>query len=415
MFDQDKWQEILETIWKNKLRTAATAFGIFWGITMLVVLLGAGQGLQNGVLKEVVLDATNSIWFFSQKTSLPFKGRPAGRQITFTEKDLAAIKETIPGIEFIAAENSLQGQFNVVNGQKSGNFQVLGSGEDYFNIKIYQEYLAGRKLNLYDHLEERKVCVIGDRVAEVLFEQAKSPIGAYINIKGVMFKVVGLFHDDGWGGQFSQRIYVPISSFQRTFNPTRTVQLFAVTSQKNTTSFDLQQEILRLLKERQQIHPDDQQALWSHNQEEQYKSFKNLFAGIKGFVWFVGISTLVAGIVGVSNIMLIVVKERTSEFGIRKAIGATPFSIVSMLIQESLLITTVAGYIGILSGVGLLQGLNTFMTVTGAEIRYFKDPEVNLTVVVAAFAVLVVAGVIAGLFPALKASRITPIEALRID
>ena len=413
MFNRDNWQEILHTIKQNQFRTLATAFGVFWGILMLVLLLGAGQGLQNGVISNMILDATNSIWFIPSRTSLPYKGMPPGRQPEFTEEDLAFIRENIEGIEYLSPENQLSGNFQVTRKLKSNRFEVLGSGEEYFNIKIYQEYLDGRKINFNDNLESRKVCVIGDRVAELLFEPGERTIGQEIIIKGSAFRVVGLFHDDGWGGRFSERIYIPFSTFQRTFNTDRSVTLFAVTTAAGYSGKDLENRILAALKERHFIHPDDNQAFFIHNQEDNYRSVMGLFFGIKSFVWLVGLGTLVAGIVGVSNIMLITVKERTREIGIRKALGATPFSIVSMIVQEAIFITSLAGYLGLAAGIGLLAGLDSIMALSGAEIEYFKDPTVNIKVAISAVLVLIVAGTLAGLFPARRAARIAPIEALR--
>lgn len=413
MLDRDKWQEIFHTIMQNKFRTIATAFGVFWGILMLVLLLGAGQGLQNGVVSDMILDATNSIWFFSDRTSLPYKGIPPGRVIEFTEEDLNYIRENVDGLEFMSPENWLVGNYNIVYQQKSGPFRVYGTGKEYFNIKIYQDYLAGRKLNFSDNLEARKVCVIGDRVSEVLFGPGGDPIGKEVIIKGSAFKVVGLFHDDGWGGRFSERIYIPFNTFQRTFNPNRSVSLFAVTTKEGVSGKNLENRILTILKQRHAIHPDDNQALWTHNQEDNYRSVMNLFFGIKTFVWLVGLGTLIAGIVGVSNIMLVVVKERTKEIGIRKALGATPYSIVSMIVQESILITGTAGYLGLIAGIGLLYGLNNIMAITGANIEYFDNPSVNFKVVASAVLILVLSGALAGFFPALRAARILPVEALR--
>ncbi|MCB0571039.1 MAG: ABC transporter permease [Phaeodactylibacter sp.] len=413
MFDRDKWQEIFETIRKNKWRTLATAFGVFWGILMLVLLMGAGQGLQNGVVSNMILDSTNSIWFFTDRTSLPYKGLPPGREIDFQESDLEYIGNNVEGVEYVAAENMLMGNFNIIHGQKSAPYQVFGTGKDYFSIKIYQDYLAGRRLNFSDNIEARKVCVIGDRVANVLFAPGESPVGKEIQIKGSVFKVVGLFHDEGWGGRFSERIYIPFSTFQRTYNPSRNVRLFAVTTKPGYSGKAIEQRIMAVLKQRHLVNPDDNQAFWAHNQEENYRSVMGLFFGIKAFVWLVGIGTLIAGIVGVSNIMIIVVRDRTREIGIRKALGATPWSIVSMIITEAILITGLAGYIGLLAGVGLLYGLNNIMAIAGAQSEYFSNPSVNLKVAFAAMALLVIAGTLAGLVPARRAARITPVEALR--
>ncbi|MEZ4884160.1 MAG: ABC transporter permease [Chitinophagales bacterium] len=413
MFDLDKWQEIFSIIRKHKLRTIATAFGVFWGILMLIILLGAGQGLQNGVMKDMVLDATNSIWFFTGQTSLPYNGMQPGRELQFTEADLQAVEEHIEGVEFIAAENWLGGNFNVVRGSKSSSFMVLGAGKDYFNIKVHQQYLKGRKLNFNDNLSKRKVCVIGDRVSEVLFEKDENPIGQYINIKGVLLKVVGLFHDEGWGGRFSERIYTPFSMFQQTFNPDKSVRLFAVTTKVGVSGRDLEQRVLTLLRQRHTVSPDDNQAFWTHNQEDSFQQINNLFLGIKSFIWLVGIGTLIAGIVGISNIMIIVVKERTREIGVRKAMGATPNSIVGLILQESILITSIAGYMGVLVGVGLLEGLNYLLELAGEGVPYFSNPQVNFPVVITAVILLIIAGTLAGFFPAMRAARIKPVEALR--
>ena len=222
-----------------------------------------------------------------------------------------------------------------------------------------------------------------------------------------------MFHDEGWGGQFSERIYIPFSTFQRTYNPERSVRLFAVTTREGYSGQELEQRILTILKQRHTVHPDDNQAFWSHNQEENYRSVMNLFKGIKTFVWLVGLGTLIAGIVGVSNIMMIVVKDRTREIGIRKAVGATPWSIINMILQESILITGVAGYFGILAGVGLLYGLNRIMALADADIEYFANPSVNFQVIFAALVVLIISGALAGLIPARRAALIPPVEALR--
>ncbi|MGB0930070.1 MAG: ABC transporter permease [Chitinophagales bacterium] len=413
MFDFDKWQEIFSIIRKHKLRTIATAFGVFWGILMLIILLGVSQGLQNGVMKDIVLDATNSIWFFTGRTSLPYNGMQPGRRLEFNEEDLAAVREQVEGIEFLAPENMMVGDYNIIRGTKSAPFMVFGTGKEYFNIKVHQEYLKGRKLNFNDNLASRKVCVIGDRVSEVLFDKGENPIGEYINIKGVSMKVVGEFHDEGWGGRFSERIYTPFSTFQQTFNPGKSVSLFAVTTQNGISGRDLEQRVLTLLKQRHIVAPDDNQAFWTHNQEDNFNQMNNLFLGIKSFGWLVAIGTLIAGVVGVSNIMIIAVKERTREIGVRKAMGATPNSIVGLILQESILITSIAGYLGVLVGVGILEGLSYILKMIGEDIAYFSNPQVDFQVVIAAVVVLILAGTLAGFFPAVRAAKIKPVEALR--
>ena len=361
MFDLDKWQEIFETIQKNKLRTLATAFGVFWGILMLVMLLGAGQGLQNGVKHSMLLDATNSIWFFTWKTSIPYKGFPPGRYLEFNEEDLQTIEDNIEGIDVMSPENVMFGNFTTSYQGKSTRVGVFGAEEDYFDVKVTMKFVQGRRLNIQDDIAGRKVCIIGSVVRDALFEPKEDPIGAYINVKGVFFKCVGVYEFQGYGRDQAERVHIPFSTFQRTFNPDKSVSLFTVTTQAGVSGKGLEERILRLLAQRHNVHPDDNQAFWTHNQEDEHRSILMLFLGIKTFIWTVGVLTLVAGIVGVSNIMIIVVKERTKEIGIRKAVGATPWSIVSLILQESILITTVAGYFGLVIAVLLLETLPDFL------------------------------------------------------
>ena len=413
MFDLDKWEEIFSTLQKNKLRTFLTAFGVFWGILMLIILLGAGKGLENGVARSMLLDATNSIWFFTDRTSIPFKGLPPGRELQFTEEDLQALEENIEGIEILSPENFLSGSYTVSYKGNTGPFTLFAAEEDYFPIKVTFDFIQGRPINLNDNAEGRKVCTIGDRVREVLFGD-EDPIGKYIRIKDVYFKVVGVYRFDGNSFNQGERIYIPFATFQRTFNPSGTVDLFAVTTdQATTTGKELEARILKLLAQRHVVHPDDNQAYWTHNQEDQYKQVMGLMTGIKAFVWVIGVLTLFAGIVGISNIMIIVVKERTREIGVRKAVGATPSSIISLILQEAIFITGVAGYLGLFLGVFTLEGVNYLLEMAGADIDFFSRPEVNLKVAVSATMVLILAGTLAGLFPALKAARIKPVEALK--
>jgi putative ABC transport system permease protein len=414
MFDWDKWQEIFQTIQKNKVRTFATAFGVFWGILMLILLLGAGQGLQNGVQRSMLLDAVNSIWVIPTRTSLSYEGMPSGREHPLAEEDLGAVQTNIDGIELMSPENWLQGEFTVKYKQRTGAFGVFGTRSDYFDIKVSQKTQAGRTLNRLDDREKRKVCLIGNRVLESLFPEGADPVGEYLEIKGVVFRIVGVFKFESSSQMDqAQRIYIPFSTFQQVFNPNRSVTLFAVTTAEGREGKALESDILTLLKKRQTIHPDDSRAFWVHNQEEQHKSIQGLFLGIKIFIWLVGMGTLAAGIVGVSNIMIIVVKERTREIGVRKALGATPASIVSLILQESVFITAVAGYIGLFLGVVLLESVNYAMGALGADVEFFTRPEVNFRVALTALLILVLAGALAGLFPALRAARIKPIDALK--
>jgi putative ABC transport system permease protein len=416
VFNVDQWQEILQAIQANKLRTFATAFGVFWGILMLILLLGAGQGLQNGVQQSMLLDAINSIWVIPSRTSMSYQGMPAGREHPFVEEDLDSVADNIEGIDLMSAENRLMGQFDVRYRNRSTNFPVFGASSEYFGIKVTQKIINGRSINPIDDQQSRKVALIGDRVAEIVFPPGVDPVGEYLQIKDVNFRVVGVFRFESSAGMDqSQRIYIPFSTFQTIFNPDRRVTLFAVTTAQGQDGKVLESDMLKLLKQRQLVHPDDNQAYFVHNQEDQHRQVEGLFLAIKAFIWLVGLGTLTAGIVGVSNIMIIIVKERTREIGIRKALGATPASVVGMILQESIFITLFAGYVGLVIGVLLLEGLNRLIVGLGADMQFFNSPEIDLRIALSALAVLVIAGALAGLMPAIRAAKVKPAEALRSE
>ncbi len=415
MFSLDQWQEILQAIQANKIRTFATAFGVFWGILMLILLLGAGQGLQNGVKQNMMLDAINSIWIIPARTSMAYQGMPAGREHPLMEQDLESVEENVVGIELMSPENELSGEFEVRYGNRATSFPVFGADSEYFGIKVSQETINGRSINRLDDEQRRKVAIIGEQAASVIFDEDVDPVGEYVQIKDVNFRIVGVFSFESSAMDQAQRIYIPFSTFQSVFNTSREVTLFAVTTAEGMSGQKLEGDIVKFLKQRQTIHPDDNGAFWVHNQEEQHRSVNNLFLAIKIFIWIVGLGTLTAGIVGVSNVMIIIVRERTREIGVRKALGATPASVVGMILQESVFITTIAGYTGLVLGVLLLEGINTALVALGADLQFFNRPEIDLRVALSALGVLVVAGSLAGFVPALKAARVKPAEALRAD
>jgi putative ABC transport system permease protein len=395
------------------LWTFLTAFGVFWGIFMLVLLLGAGEGLQNGVINRFGDGAKNRIYINGGRTSEPYRGLPPGREIRFTNQDLQAIEREVSGLKILAPRNILFGEFTLNYKTKNGSYQVFGATPEYavFNgEKMYR----GRLLNVQDVAEKRKVVVLGEKVKQVLFGEAEA-IGEYINIKGIYFLVVGTFTEKGASMRKEERAYIPFSTLQATFNQPNQVQMFGVVAQNGMPAKEMENKIKEVLSERLKFSVDDKRALGVFNTETEFIQLMGLFNGIKIFVWIVGIGTLVAGIVGVSNIMLIIVKERTREIGIRKALGATPLSVVSLILQESVVITAFSGYLGLLAGVALLDGVRALLESSGAELPFFAQPEVNLGVAVSATVLLVLAGGLAGLVPALKAARIKPIEALRAD
>ncbi len=420
MFDLDKWQEIFAALRKNKMRTFLTAFGVFWGIFMLIIMLGSGRGLQNAVFENMKDFATNSIFVWSQPTSEPYAGFPRGRRFNFRNDDIAALRNNIPEIEIIAPR--LQGGGgsasvdNVVRGLQSGAFTVNGDYPEW-NLIDPVRMREGRFLNVIDVEQSRKVAVIGDMVKEALFEDDEDPVGEYIRINGIYFQVVGVFSplnsNMSFGGDKAQSIFIPLSTLQRTYNYGDIVGWFAFTIKKNADAAVVDQKIKDLLKARHRVAPHDQQAITGFNLEREFKKISGLFTGIDILVWIVGIGTLLAGVIGISNIMLIVVKERTKEIGIQRALGATPLKIISQIITESVFLTTVAGYFGLVLAVFLLEVVNKALSANGSENMIFRNPGVDFNIAMAALAILIVSGALAGLMPAKRAVSIKPIDALR--
>jgi len=406
MLDLDKWQEILSTIASNKTRTLLTGFSVAWGIFMLIILLGSGQGLSNGIEYQFRDDAINSVWVRSGQTSIPYKGLQPGRSIQFTNQDTDDLK-TIDGVDHATARFYIQGNVRVSYGKESDNFDVrsVHPGHRYVENTIMTR---GRFINELDIAEHRKVAVIGKLVSDALFK-SEPAIGKDIKVNGIAFKVVGVFEDTGGEGEM-QKVYLPISTAQRAFGGGNKVAQFMFT----TGDADLErtkamaEQVRNDLAQRHTFSPEDRRAVFVYNNNENFARFLSLMDGIRMFIWVIGIGTILAGVVGVSNIMLITVRERTKEIGVRKAMGATPWSVVGLILQESVLITSVAGYVGLVLGVALLELLSGKL-----QADYFRSPEVNLGVAIYATLLLVLAGTAAGLFPAVKAARIRPIEALR--
>jgi putative ABC transport system permease protein len=410
MFSLDRWQEIYNTLQKNQMRTFLTGFSVAWGIFMLIILLGSGNGLENGVKDQFRGGAINGIWLSSGTTSMEFKGLKTGRQIKFNEQDYNLVKNTLKGYDHISAR-LFMGVILVSHSKEYGSFFVSPSHPDYGFIKEVQ-IIDGRFLNQIDIREFRKVAVIGEKVKSELFKGKDSiAMGQYINIRGVPFRVVGIFRDYGRDDNEQRRIYIPISTAQRTFYGDNTVNQIAFTtgSASPPEAEAMANHAKMLLARQHTFDPADKMAIDVMNKSQDVKRVMSLFTGIRIFDWIIGIGTIIAGVVGVSNIMMISVKERTKEIGIRKALGATPGSVIGMIIQESLIITGLAGYIGLVLGVGVLELISTQMPPSD----FFKNPQADIGIALGATVLLIVAGALAGLFPALKAAGIRPIEALR--
>ncbi|MTI32690.1 ABC transporter permease [Xanthovirga aplysinae] len=413
MFDLDRWTEIYMSIKKHKLRTFLTAFGVFWGIFMLVVLLGSSNGFQNGVMDGFNIKA-NTVFVWTERTTMPFKGLKPGRYIRLTNDDVQALRSGIPELDLIAARNNL-GTAELKNEEKNGNFRVFGDYPDFAEVEDLN-LQKGRFVNSIDIENRRKVAIIGDRVREVLFEEDEDPLGKYIQIRGVYFKVVGLTKSKRKGERGvrdNERVYIPATTLQQTYNMINRVHWFALTPKDGISATVIEEKAKSLLASRHRVHPDDNPAFGSANIEKEYKQIMGLFMGIKGFGWFVSVFTIIAGVIGVSNIMLIIVKERTKEIGVRKALGARPRSIIGMILQESLIITGFSGYFGLVAGVGVIETINYLMRKYEVEAEFFANPEIDFKVALSALIVLTLSGTIAGLFPARKAAQVQPVVALQ--
>jgi putative ABC transport system permease protein len=411
IFDWDKWQEIFETMKKNKLRTFLTGFSVAWGIFMLIILLGSGNGLENGVRKEFEGDATNTLWINPGETSVAYKGLKAGRRIQFTNEDYDLMKQEIPHIDKISSRFNVW-QNTISYKKEYGNYDIIACHPGYGYYETL-EIISGRFINDDDIKDFRKIVIISTIVKDALFK-GEEPMGKFIDISGIPFKVIGVYSDAG-GDRDMQRVYVPLSTAQRIFNYGNKIQTIGIVTDKEISvdeSRAMADDVRQTLAQAHKFDPQDQRAIFVWNNLEQFKQFMNLFASIRLFIWIIGIGTIIAGVVGVSNIMMIVVKERTQEIGIRKALGATPWSIVSLILLESVLITSFAGYIGLVMGVGLLE---LIAPVFANSDTFFKNPEVDISVALGATVVMVVSGMLAGFVPARKASRIQPIEALRYE
>ncbi len=419
MFDSDKWQEIFNSLGKNKLRTTLTAFGVFWGIFMLIIMLGSGNGLQNGVTKNFGGTATNSVFIWTQRTSVPFAGLPKGRRFNMRNEDIEVIRAEVPELDKLAPRNQLrgyQGGNNVSYGTKSGAFSVMGDYPDVSAITP-MEILSGRFLNQFDIKDKRKVVVIGTNVRDVLFGET-DPIEKYVKINGVYFKVVGVWKTKKSGNQGerdTQTLYIPFTTFQKAFNYGNIVGWIAATAKPEASAVALEEKVIRILKERHKIAPEDDRAFGSFNAQEAFERMNGLFGGISMLIWVVGTGTLIAGVIGVSNIMLIIVKERTKEIGVRRAIGASPWNIISQIMLESIFLTSLAGYFGLLLGVFVTEMAAQAMGSNPSDDSMFTNPTIDLEIAITALIVLIVSGAFAGLIPARKAVKIKPIEALRTE
>ncbi|MDR3194224.1 MAG: ABC transporter permease [Tannerella sp.] len=425
MFDFDDFREIWSTMKKNKLRTFLTGFSVAWGIFMLIVLLAAGNGLGNGIAYNFRDMAENTVTCWPRYTTMPHKGFQPNRRIEFTERDVFAIKRDHPEVNLISPVNSRS--------------DTLSFEKEYMTIDLQAVYPAfssiiflpihagnGRFINEIDLMQRRKVIVITPRMSQVLFRDSIPPLGQYVRLGSLMFQVIGIYQDDNKG--LNAPAYIPFTTGQMLFDSGYRVRnirftLNGVDTENASEAFE--DRFRRRLARHHRFDPDDKNAIGMWSTGNEFRMWQGMTNGIALFIWIIGIGTLMAGIVGVSNIMLITVRERTREFGIRKAIGARPASILRLIIVESVLVTAIFGYVGMVSGIGLTELVSHFMEMaeagasggpqSGNNMSIFRNPTVNLGVSLSATALLVVAGVVAGYFPARKAVKIPAIEAIRTE
>ncbi len=421
MLNKDRWEEILEALVANWFRALLTAFGVFWGIFILVILLAAGKGLENGVKMGFGNIATNTVFVWPQRTSRSYKGLSKGRDYRFKIGDLAEIKSKVPGLKFISPRNEFRGyggSSNVVQGLRAGAFNIYG---DYPEI-IKQDPVSitsGRFFNYGDMNANRKVAVIGEGVRRELFYNGENPIGAYIKIYGVNFMVIGTYFKENAQGNSDQSqkgIFVPFTAFSKSFNNGDNVGWYTITGNDGSSITELKKSIIDVFKANHLIHPQDDRAIGDFDLYEEYKKVSGLFLALRGVAYFVGILVLLSGIIGISNIMLIVVKERTKEIGVRRAIGATPWAIRSQILLEAIVLTIISGMVGIIASIGVIYFVNTMLdnAPAGAGVM-FVNPNVDLFVVLVALFTLITSGLLAGLLPAQAAIRTRPIDALRAE
>jgi putative ABC transport system permease protein len=418
LIDIEKWREIVATLKQHKLRTALTAFGVFWGIFMLTALLGAGKGFENGVNDDFPRVSNYIYVWAGSRTQIPYQGMPIGRRVTLTPGDVEAIAANVASVGLIKGQNSVgvwagSSPYTVHN-FKNGAFSVVGGFQGVEDIEALK-IVDGRSINALDEQQRRKVALIGQRVRDQLFVNGERVLGADITVNGVSFQVIGVFQSLQQDNQQKQeeRIILPNDTLRLTFNQTGWVGSLMIIPKTGVHASVTEEEVKKYLSQRKKVSPHDKGVFGSYNLQNEYDKIQGLFVGIKIFSWVVAIGTIFAGAVGVGNIMLIVVKERTREIGLRKALGATPLSIVAMIMQESLFITAIAGYSGLVVGALLVESIARMLDFGAGNASLFSHPEVDFKTAMIALAVLILSGVLASLVPAAKAAAVNPIVALQ--
>ncbi|HMQ44152.1 MAG: ABC transporter permease [Confluentibacter sp.] len=408
LIDRDTWQEVFDSFSKNKLRSILTMVGVWWGILLLIGLLGSARGLENSFNRLFGDFATNSVFVWGQSTSKPFKGFQEGKQVNLTLSDAKKVEENVVGIEFVLPRS--QQSTSVTKNFLSGSFQMAG---DYPLLDKLQKkkLISGRFINQNDIEGKKKIAVISEDTYKQLFEKDHDPIGEYIEINGINFKVVGMFETGNMNMGPSTDIHIPFTTFQQIYNRGDRIGWMMITGKPEYDIKQIEEDAKLLLKNLNNIHPDDTQAFGSFNLGKEFKKVTGFLTGMQFLTWFVGIATLIAGVFAIGNILLITVKERTKEIGVRRALGATPFEIKRQIVVEAVFLTLVAGVFGIITGGWILIALDHFFGQGPSAA--IVNASVSIAVVFVALIILVVLGTLIGLIPAFKATSIKPIEALR--
>ncbi len=414
IFDSDTWQEIFGSIRKSKLRTAITIIGVLWGIFLFITLLGAARGMENGFEKEFSNLATNSIFLWAQSTSMPNKGFQRGRRLRLKIQDVEAIRRQVPEIAFVVPRD-VQGVFGgppaaVKRKTNSSTYKLFGdypSLDDVNKVKI----LDGRFINVSDIDNERKVCVIGEKVVDELFEKDEKPVGDFLEINGSFFQIVGTYKDNGTSFEGDDSVYIPFTTFRKINNTGDNIGWMVIAANKEADILVVEKNVKTLLKRIHDVNQEDERAFGSFNFGEMFSKITGFVKGIKFLTWFVGISTLIAGVIAIGSILLITVKERTKEIGIRRALGATPSKVKGQIVLESVFLTLIAGILGIIFGGLVLMAINNAWG--NSDDFPFVNPTVNIPIALGAVFALVSFGTLIGMIPAQRAVSIRPIEALR--
>ena len=410
MFDLDRWEEIWQTISRNRKRSIMTAFGVFWGIFMLTIMLGAGLGLKNALFSQLGDMSVNSCFFWGGRTSIPYKGLPSGRYWQFENEDLAAIKKQVPNVRSVGSV-IWGSEYKFSRNNKKGDYSLVGYNPDFQQISP-QPIRFGRFFNEIDMEQQRKVCILTEQVWLDLFPGGEDPVGSTIRMTNMYLTVSGMIKvpDRGFRFHGDKSVLMPVSTMQQMYNMGHKLHSVAVAANDDADIKEVETNIKQLVFARHTISPDDTKAVYSQNLGEQVNKFNSLFGGIGTLTWIVGIGTLLAGLVGVSNIMLVIVRERTQEIGVRRALGARPRIIISQIMSESFVLTFVAGIFGLALAVALLSGAESVLTASaGRPIR----PQISFGTGMLSMTVLILGSLLAGILPASRALRIKPVDAIR--